>query len=77
MCQQDEDYVAFMAMLPDLLREHAGRWALLHHGALVDLFDSATSAHQEGERRFPDGAFSLQQVSGSILALNWISCCGS
>ncbi|MBF0421360.1 MAG: hypothetical protein HQL73_00025 [Magnetococcales bacterium] len=74
--EEDENYSAFMCMLPELLKEHAGRWAILHRGELVGLFDTMERALQEGEGRFSDGDFGLQQVTGSILALNWIGCCG-
>lgn len=75
--EQDENYTAFMDMLPDLLKEHAGRWVVLRQGELIDFYDSMGEALKAGETRFADKDFSIQQVSGSIVALNWMTCCGS
>ncbi|MBF0433795.1 MAG: hypothetical protein HQL77_00315 [Magnetococcales bacterium] len=75
--EMDENYAAFMDMLPELLKEHAGRWVILRRGELIEFHDSMEAALQAGEARFADKNFGIQQVSGSILALNWMTCCGS
>jgi hypothetical protein len=46
------DSNAFEALLPDLLRTHCGRYALVKDRALVDVFDDMNTAYKAGLNRF-------------------------
>lgn len=46
------DRQAFKAILPDLLKTHAGKYALVRDQKLEGVFDSIDSAYAEGLRRF-------------------------
>ena len=64
---------AFLEMLPELVEEHHGRCALLHDGALIELFDTGQEALWAGRRRFGDGRFSIQYVRTDVVDLGWYS----
>ena len=40
----DENYAAFKKMLPGIMLQHAGRFALMHNAGIVDFFDTARDA---------------------------------
>ena len=63
---QDElhaNFKAFEKTLPTLLDEHAGRFALMRHGEIVELFDSARDAFLACRRLFTDGLYSIQEIT--------------
>ena len=64
--QVDENYDAFLKLLPDILQAHAGKFALMREREVVDYFDSFGDAVRFGNEKYPDGNFSIQEVnSGS------------
>ena len=63
MTQTDLNYEAFINQLPQLLREHAGRYALLHDCKVVDFFANSLAATLEGAKKFGLGEFSVQEVT--------------
>lgn len=48
----DQEREAFEALLPSLLKEHPGKWAVVHDGALVGVFAEFSEAYAEGVMRF-------------------------
>lgn len=46
----------------DLVRDHAGQFALIHDSELVGTFTTFTEAYEEGVRRFGITPFLVQQV---------------
>lgn len=70
----EQNFRAFEGYLATLLPEHAGEFALLHGGELVDLFPTAIDAMTEGYHRFGgDGLFSIQRVIDRPVDLGFIS----
>jgi hypothetical protein len=67
----DRNYEAFMAMLPSLLDEHRDQEALMRNGRIVGYFDKAVDAYQAGVERFPDGIFSVQEVTDEPVHLGY------
>ncbi|HET9637863.1 MAG TPA: hypothetical protein VFP12_01505 [Allosphingosinicella sp.] len=67
----DRNYDAFMAMLPSLLDEHRDQEALMRHGRIVGYFDKAVDAYRAGVERFPDGIFSIQEVTDEPIHLGY------
>jgi hypothetical protein len=59
----DRNYDAFLALLPTLGPELAGKHALLHQGAITDYYETALAATLAGLREFGEGRFSVQEVS--------------
>lgn len=71
------NYEAFKTMLPDLLKEHRGRYAVLHHRELVEVMDTVGDAVRLAVRLYPDGEFSVQKVTDRAINLGWFSNVGT
>ena len=69
----DRNYTAFKALLPDLMRTSAGKWALLHDENLEAIFDTAKDAHTAGGKLYPDSPFSIQEISIGTVDFGWFS----
>lgn len=67
------NYQAFEAMLPLLLRDHKGKFALLRDGQVVEFFDTAGMAQIAGIERFDDALFSVQKVIEEAIDLGFYS----
>lgn len=61
--QVDQNYEAFVALLPTLLKTHAGKFALMRDGKTIEFFDTARDAYVTGTALFKDdNLFSIQEV---------------
>ncbi len=69
----DQNYEAFKAMLPDLMKDHAGKYVLLRAAKLVEKFDTAGDALIYAQAQFPDGLYSIQEVTGHTIDLGFFS----
>ena len=58
----DQNLVRFMEILPTLVQDHAGKWALMRHGSVIDFYESAIYAQIAGNTTFDDKIFSIQPV---------------
>jgi hypothetical protein len=47
----DQNYAFFKWRLPDLMRDHRGRYALLHDKSVVGMYDTLRDAQTTGEPR--------------------------
>jgi hypothetical protein len=56
------NFVAFQQKLPDLMASHRGKFALMRHQELVEFYDTARDAFLTGQKLYPDGLFSVQEV---------------
>lgn len=74
--QADFNYDAFVAELPNLLRDHEGSYALLHNGKVIDFFSTSLEATLEGSRRFGSDDFSVQEVTAEPEHLGFYSYVG-
>lgn len=68
-----ENYQTFERLLPSLLKKEEGRFALLHGGKLIGVFDTAAAAHAHGAQVFDDGLFSVQKVKSGTIGLGFFS----
>jgi len=74
MEQVRANYAAFQKELPSLLKSHAGKFALMRDGKIVEFFDTARDAYVTGLRIFPeDRLFSLQEVDETPVDLGFFS----
>ena len=69
----ERNYEAFQEMLPELMESSPGEWALLHRRQLVEVFYTSAEAVAAGEVRYPDGCFSIQEITTHPLSLGWFS----
>lgn len=70
----DRNYKSFEALLPDLIRSSAGKWALMRNEKLDAVFDTALDAYTAGSLLYPDdGLFSIQEIRSRPVDLGWFS----
>lgn len=69
----DANYQVFLKMLPDLIEEHPGKFALMRHKKILDFFDTARDAMIYATRTYEDGIFSIQEITRDIVDLGWFS----
>ncbi len=69
--QVDRNFEAFQKALPELILTHAGKFAVLHDGKVVEFFDSLGDAVRYGHAKFSDLNFSVQQVRSQNVNLGF------
>jgi len=69
----DRNFDAFTALLGELLPSRRGEFALLHSGAIVSFHASEHEALACGREQFPDGIFSVQEVTDRVADLGFFS----
>jgi hypothetical protein len=62
------NFAAFQAALPRLLPTHAGRYAVLRHTELLEIFDSYAAALAYCGETFSDRLFSIQEITSESLS---------
>ena len=73
----DRNYDAFMAILDSILAEHRDELALMRDGKIVGYFNTPRELLIAASERFPDGIFSVQEVTDEPLDLGVWSHVGS
>ena len=68
-----ENYEAFRRELPDLLQTHRGQFALMRDGKVVSFFDTPRDAYLAGQKIYPDGRISIQEVVETPVDLGFFS----
>jgi hypothetical protein len=68
-----ENYEAFEAILPLLLQEHQGQYALMRDRIVIGFFAAASAAQLTGLKDYPDGRFSVQKVEEKAIDLGFYS----
>jgi hypothetical protein len=69
----DRNYDAFMRVLGSILPTQRDRLALMKDGEIVGYFDKPGEAYRAGLTRFPDGIFSIQEVTDEPIDLGFWS----
>lgn len=69
----DRNYDAFVRLLAKILPKHRGQYALMRERKIVAYFDAPGDANIEGTNRFPDGVFSIQEVTDEPIDLGFWS----
>jgi hypothetical protein len=65
----DRNYDVFMAMLDSILDEHRDQLALMRDARIVGYFDTPREALEAASQQFPDGVFSIQEVTDEPIFL--------
>lgn len=73
----DQNYDAFMAVLGSILVEHRNELALMRDREIVGYFKTPRELLVAASERFPDGIFSVQEVTDEPLDLGFWSHVGS
>jgi hypothetical protein len=69
----DLNYEAFKAALPELIKKHKGRFAIIRDANVLDAFDTSRDAFVCGWRLFGDDLFSVQEVTDEPVYLGIFS----
>jgi hypothetical protein len=69
----ERNFAAFKDLLPDLLKNSEGQYALLHNQTLEGIFGTAGEAERAGYTRFRDMPYSIQLVSEMPIDLGFYS----
>ena len=63
----EKNYAYFKKLLPELMKQHKGQYALLYKQEIVDYFDDKFDAVREGKKRYRSrSGFSIQEVTDKI-----------
>jgi hypothetical protein len=69
----DRNYDAFMRVLGSILQEHRDQLALMRDGNIVGYFGTPRDALGAASELFPDGIFSIQEVTDEPIDLGFWS----
>jgi hypothetical protein len=69
----DRNFSFFQSELPRLLPVHRGKFALIHDCKITGYYDTALDAQTAGFQLYPDGLFSIQQVTETVGDLGFYS----
>ncbi len=69
----DDNLTCFLKILPSLVPDREGQYALLRHGSIVDFFPTAVEAQIAGNQRFGDRLFSIQAIREQAEELGYFS----
>lgn len=69
----DRNFAAFESLLPTLIDARKGQFALMRGGAICRFLPDQTEALNAGRSAFPDGLFSIQEVSDRAADLGFFS----
>jgi hypothetical protein len=69
----DHNYEEFQKLLPAVIRDHVGKYALMKEGKIINYFSTAEDARNAGEAAIPDGIFSIQFVTDAPVNLGYFN----
>lgn len=69
----DRNFDAFAAQLEELACAHGGKFAVMHDAKIVAFCDTLSDAVQLGAAQFPDGMFSVQEVTQNVANFGYFS----
>lgn len=72
----ERNFQAFRERLPELLKDHANKFALMRAGKVIDFFDTSNDAFVAGTHLYEDGRFSIQEVTNQPVDLGYLSHAG-
>ena len=73
----DRNYDAFARILPMIINEHRDQLALMRNATIVGYFNTPREALRVATDRFPDGIFSIQEVTDEPIDLGFWSQVGA
>ena len=69
----DLNFDTFAEELPELMPHHAGEYVLMKNSRMVSFHASADAALAAGRAAFPDGIYSIQEVTDRPIDLGFFS----
>jgi hypothetical protein len=65
----DRNLAFFLEQLPKILTDYGGKFALIRHKKIVGYYDTALDAVSSATQLYPDGMYSVQQVTNVAVNL--------
>jgi hypothetical protein len=65
----DVEISAYEAIPENIETQHRGKWALIHAGELIGVYDSFEVAAEEAVRHFGRGPYLIRQIGASPVTL--------
>ena len=72
----EKNFAFFQSKLPELMRDHGNRYALLRDEKIIALYDTSRDADLTGAMLFKDDLYSIQKVTQTPVNLGIFSCAG-
>lgn len=69
----EANFVAFQVAVEALIPAHEGQFALMRHGEIIQVYSQLVDAVVAGHSEYPDGMFSIQEVTTKPLDLGFFS----
>lgn len=69
----DRNFDFFLRHLNRYLPDHLGQFALLKNCQVIDFFGKLIEAERVGNQRFPDGIYSIQEVTDNPVDLGYMN----
>ena len=69
----DKNLQVFQQKMPGLLKDHLGRYVLLHNEEISGIYDTVRDAQVAGNKLYPDGKFSIQKIATKPVDLGYFS----
>lgn len=69
----NKNFEAFQLLLPNLLQQHLGKYALLRDEKVVNFFDSIGDAVRYAKAQYDDDLYSVQLVTNEVEDLGYFS----
>lgn len=69
----DANFDYFQRHISKFVEDNYGKFALLKSGRIVDFYESLFEAEKKGENEFPDGIFSIQEVTNEPVDLGFFT----
>ncbi len=59
----DDNFEFFKSKLNEIITDHEGKFALIKNQEIKGYFDKSGDALVAGKKKYPDGVFSIQEVT--------------
>lgn len=69
----EQNFVAFQGEVASLMPDHEGKFALMRHQKIVEVYGQLVDAVVAGHSNYPDGMFSIQEITTKPLDLGFFS----
>jgi hypothetical protein len=69
----DKNYEEFLKLLPSIIRDHRGEYALMKDGKIITFFLTSVDARAAADSFITDGLFSIQQVTDLPIDLGYFN----
>ena len=71
--QVDENYAAFVSMLPNIIGVHRNKYALMKDGEVVGFYSTLEDVYVTARKFYPSEPFSVQKVTDLPVDLGFFS----